>query len=169
MKPGWANATDATQEITISRAQGKDSSDYESLMAQAFVEIRRVLRRGARLQSCSIPHWPESGTRWHRAYTDADLSLEMASVLDKNTGKFQAGHHCRRRKGDPILLLGKNFVEAQARSETRDVRCEGTCCSGPYLSGSSGANRPAVVFALRDSVPLPRNRMSRWMPTSFID
>ena len=100
--------TDATQEITISRAQGKDSSDYESLMAQAFVEIRRVLKK--RGKATVVFHSSSAGV-WnalHRAYTDAGLNLEMASVLDKTQGSFKQVTTAGAVKGDPILLLGEN-------------------------------------------------------------
>ena len=100
--------TDATQEITISRAQGKDSSDYESLMAQAFVEIRRVLKKSGK--ATVVFHSSSAGV-WnalHRAYTDANLSLEIASVLDKTQGSFKQVTTAGAVKGDPILLLGKN-------------------------------------------------------------
>ena len=99
--------TDAAQEITISRAQGKDSSDYESLMGQAFAEIRRVLKKGGK--TTLVFHSSSAGV-WnalHRAYIHAGLRLEMTSVLNKTQGSFKQVTTAGAVKGDPILLLGK--------------------------------------------------------------
>ena len=100
--------TSPAEEITISRAQDKDLSDYESLLGQAFVEIRRVLKK--RGKATVVFHSSSAGV-WnalHRAYIGAGLRLEVASVLDKVQGSFKQVTAASAVKGDPILLLGKD-------------------------------------------------------------
>ncbi len=99
--------TDAKQEITISRAQGKDSADYESLMGEAFTELHRILKKNGK--ATVVFHSSSAGV-WnalHRAYMDAGLRVETASVLDKTQGSFKQVTTGGAVKGDPVLLLSK--------------------------------------------------------------
>lgn len=108
------DCTDSQDEITISRVQGKDSSDYQSLMTQAFREMHRVLKKDGR--ATVVFHSASSGV-WNalqRAYTDADMSIELASVLEKTQGSFKQVTTKGAVKGDPLLLLKK--ARAQHKS-----------------------------------------------------
>lgn len=99
--------TAAREEITISRVQEKDVSDYETLMAQAFAEIRRILKDDAK---ASVVFHSSSARVWNalqRAYTIAGLNVEVASILDKTQGSFKQVTTAGAVKGDPVLLLRK--------------------------------------------------------------
>lgn len=108
--------TDSSKEVTISRTQGKDVGDYEALMAQAFREMRRVLKRKGR---ATVVFHSASSLVWNalsRAYVEAGLGVEFASVLDKTQGSFKQVTTNGAVKGDPILLLK---VKANGDTGTR--------------------------------------------------
>lgn len=97
--------TNSSQEVTISGTQGKDVSDYEALMAEAFREMRRVLKKKGR---ATVVFHSSSSLVWNalsRAYVKAGLGVEFASVLDKTQGSFKQVTTNGAVKGDPILLL----------------------------------------------------------------
>ena len=99
--------TDSNDEITISPVQTKTCTDYESLMAQAFKEIHRVLKEDGK--ATTIFHSASSNV-WnalHRAYSEAGLGVELASVLNKTQGSFKQVTDIGAVKGDPVLLLTK--------------------------------------------------------------
>jgi adenine-specific DNA methylase len=104
----WLGKYTATnEEITISKVQGKDVGDYETLMTQAFAEIRRILKDDAK---ASVVFHSSSAGVWNalqRAYTVAGLNVETASVLDKTQGSFKQVTTAGAVKGDPVLLLQK--------------------------------------------------------------
>lgn len=107
--------TSQDDEITISRSQGKDTADYERLMTQAFVEMRRVLKDEGK---ASVVFHSSVATVWNalqRAYTSAGLDVEVASVLNKTQASFKQVTAAGAVKGDPILLLRKP-LERRTRS-----------------------------------------------------
>jgi len=99
--------TDPQDEVTISRVQRKDASDYQSLMTQAFLEIHRVLKKNGK---ATVIFHSSSSEVWNtlsHAYTEAGLGVEVASILDKTQGSFKQVTTNGAVKGDPVLLLGK--------------------------------------------------------------
>jgi adenine-specific DNA methylase len=105
--------TDISREITISRAQGKKSSDYEASMGQAFKELHRILRNDAK--ATVVFHSSSAGV-WnalHRAYKNAGLHVAAASVLDKTQASFKQVTTAGAVKGDPVLLLTKGSLKGE--------------------------------------------------------
>ncbi len=75
--------TRVADEAVVSRTQRKSIADYEGMMAAAFREVRRVLKRGARF---SIVFHNASGEVWRalqNAIAAAGLRVESAVVFDK--------------------------------------------------------------------------------------
>jgi DNA methylase len=106
--------TNSADEVTISRAQGKTCTDYELLMGRAFEEIQRVLKKGGKVTT--VFHSASSGV-WnalHRAYSNAGLGVELASILNKTQGSFKQVTTIGAVKGDPVLLLTKSGAVAKA-------------------------------------------------------
>ncbi len=111
------DCTDPRGEITISRGQGKDASDYQSLMTQAFREIRRLLKKRGR---ATVVFHSSSSVVWNalqQAYTDADMSVELANVLEKTQGSFKQVTTNGAVKGDPVLLLKKARARRRSASD----------------------------------------------------
>lgn len=106
--------TDASQEITISRAQNKGCADYEVLMREAFAELRRILKPNAK---ATVVFHSASAAVWnalHRAYEDAGLRVETSSVLDKTQASFKQVTTAGAVKGDPVLLLSRHHTQRRA-------------------------------------------------------
>ena len=75
--------THVADEAIVSRTQGKSVGDYERMMAAAFREVRRVLKRGGRF---SIVFHSTSAEVWRAlqgAIAAAGLAVESAVVFDK--------------------------------------------------------------------------------------
>jgi adenine-specific DNA methylase len=75
--------THVPDEAIVSRTQRKSVDDYQGMMAAAFREVRRVLKRGARF---SIVFHNASGEVWRAlqsAIAAAGLGVESAVVFDK--------------------------------------------------------------------------------------
>lgn len=112
--------TDTSNEITISKAQNKSCAEYETLMRDAFTELRRVLKpRG----KATVVFHSASSAVWnalHRAYEDAGLRVEASSVLDKTQGSFKQVTTTGAVKGDPILLLSRAGVHKKPAATSPD-------------------------------------------------
>lgn len=105
--------TDSRDEVTISRAQGKDTDDYESLLTKALREVNRVLKKNGK---ATVVFHSSSSDVWNslsRAYTEAGFSVELASVLDKTQGSFKQVSTDGAVKGDPVLLLAKRYIRGR--------------------------------------------------------
>lgn len=118
--------TDIDKEITISRAQSKECSDYEGLMGQAFAEMRRILKPKGK---ATVVFHSSSSAVWnalHRAYEGAGLQVETSSVLDKTQGSFKQVTTNGSVKGDPVLLLSRNPARKKDldRRDTKSVISE---------------------------------------------
>lgn len=101
------DCTNPEEEVTISRVQGKDASDYQVLMTRAFAEVDRVLKKDGK---ATVIFHSSSSEVWNalsHAYTEAGLGVEVASILDKTQGSFKQVTTKGSVKGDPVLLLGK--------------------------------------------------------------
>jgi 16S rRNA G966 N2-methylase RsmD len=110
--------TDSRDEVTISRAQGKDTTDYESLLTKALREVNRILKKNGK---ATVVFHSSSSDVWNslsRAYTDAGLNVELASILDKTQGSFKQVTTDGAVKGDPVLLLAKRPRHGIAVSES---------------------------------------------------
>jgi DNA methylase len=101
------NCTDSREEVTISRFQSKGVSDYQSLMAQAFREIGRILKKDGKATVVFHSSSSEVWNNLRHSYTTAGLGVEDASILDKTQGSFKQVTTNGAVKGDAVLLLGK--------------------------------------------------------------
>ena len=111
--------TDSREEVTISRAQGKDTNAYGSLLTKALREINRVLKKNGK---ATVVFHSSSSDVWNslsRAYTEAGLTVELASILDKTQGSFKQVTTDGAVKGDPVLLLAKR--SSRGRKTPRSV------------------------------------------------
>ncbi|MFP4058779.1 MAG: DNA methyltransferase [Candidatus Brocadiia bacterium] len=75
--------TPVAEEAIVSRAQGKSIEDYGGMIAAAFGEVRRVLRRGGRL---SVVFHNASAEVWRAlqaALADAAFAVESVVTFDK--------------------------------------------------------------------------------------
>ena len=101
--------TDRAEEAIVSKKQGKDISEYQSLLASAFSEIQRILKSEANatfvFHSASADIW----NAFQSAYTRAGLSVECAGVLEKTQGSFKQVTAAGSVRGDPVLLLRKEI------------------------------------------------------------
>lgn len=105
--------TDSRDEVTISRAQGKDRNAYRSLLTKALRETNRVLKKNGK---ATVVFHSSSSEVWNslsRAYTEAGFSVELASILDKTQGSFKQVTTDGAVKGDPVLLLAKRFIRGR--------------------------------------------------------
>jgi DNA modification methylase len=84
----WLGArTVVRDEAIVSRTQKKSVADYSGIMAQAFREVARVLKRGGRF---SIVFHNTSAEVWQAlqaAIDDAGLAVEAAVTFDKGTNQ----------------------------------------------------------------------------------
>lgn len=101
------STTNREREIIVSKAQGKNVTDYGEMMASVFGEIERVLKTES--MATIVFHSAHSKV-WRAltsAYTGAGLSVIATSVLDKIQGSFKQIVSDVSVKGDPLLLLSK--------------------------------------------------------------
>lgn len=117
--------TETKDEAIINRVQGKSIDEYGGLMAQAFREMRRVLKPGRWL---SIEFHNSSSTVWaalQNALISAGLEIQQIQTLDKQHGTFKqfvsenaVGYdlilHCQKR----TVPLLKSNVSGAATSRT---------------------------------------------------
>ena len=101
------NCTDSQDEVTISRAQRKGADDYQSLMTRAFREIGRILKKDGKATVVFHSSSSEVWNKLRESYTEAGMSVENASILDKTQGSFKQVTTNGAVKGDALLLLGK--------------------------------------------------------------
>ncbi len=81
--------TKPAQEAIINRVQGKTLEDYERLMAEAFIEMHRVLKPGKWL---TVMFHNSSAKVWaaiQRALASSGFSIESTQTLDKRHGTFK--------------------------------------------------------------------------------
>jgi adenine-specific DNA methylase len=114
--------TDRTEEIIVSKHQGKSVNEYQELMGSAFKEIHRILKPSGKgtvvFHSASADIWNALQT----AYKSAHLGVERASVLNKTQGSFKQVTTDGAVRGDPVLLLNKeNGQQTEKAHEVWDV------------------------------------------------
>jgi hypothetical protein len=97
--------THVSEEIVISRHQKKDSTAYAQLLASAFRELRRILKKNGHV---SLVFHSATANVWNglkSAYEDSGFAVERASVIDKLQGSFKQVTTTGGVRGDPVLLL----------------------------------------------------------------
>jgi len=113
--------TAVADEAIVSRAQKKSVDDYAGMMAKAFAEVRRVLKRGAR---CSIVFHNTSGDVWRAlqaAVDAAGLAVESAVVFDKGPNQsFKQFTANGAVTHDLVVTCTRKRVKARPRLATED-------------------------------------------------
>ncbi len=104
--------TDRAEEIIISEHEQKAVAEYQVLLASAFAEIHRILKRNGKatiaFHSASAGVW----NAFQSAYTQARFGVEHTSVLNKTQGSFKQVTTTGAVRGDPLLLLSKSVEDA---------------------------------------------------------
>jgi len=117
--------TDTREEAIVNKIQGKDYSDYQSLLCTAFREMRRVLKDDAWL---TVVFHNSSEKAWKAIQTSLDeagFSIEGTQTFDKKHGTFKmfvsenaVGYdlvlHCRKSKEAINYLNGLSFENGRA-------------------------------------------------------
>jgi len=109
--------TDRTEEAIVSADQKKSLVEYRKLLTAALSEVHRLLKSSSK---ATLVFHSASADVWNAlqgAYTDAGLSVECASVLDKTQGSFKQVTTTGAVRGDPLLLLGRNEMPTKKRGQ----------------------------------------------------
>ncbi|ABE53605.1 DNA methylase N-4/N-6 [Shewanella denitrificans OS217] len=118
------STTNRTQEIIVSKAQGKGVEQYSQMMASVFSEIERVLKPEGLV---TVVFHSAKSNIWQaltNAYQKAGLSVRATSVLDKLQASFKQVVSTVSVKGDPLLLLTKGEVEHATKFNASDIMDE---------------------------------------------
>lgn len=105
--------TDRTDEAIVSSSQKKSLADYQNLLTTALSEVHRILKRTGKatlvFHSASAEVW----NALQASYKEAGFAVECAGVLDKTQGSFKQVTTAGAVRGDPVLLLSKQTMNAQ--------------------------------------------------------
>ncbi len=97
--------TQTHDEAVVSSAQTKGIGAYESLLTEAFREIRRILKPGGKATVVFHSTQAEVWRALVNAYSAAGFRVELSNILDKKQGSFKQVTTDNFVKGDPMLLL----------------------------------------------------------------
>lgn len=114
------STTDRTDEIIISSSQKKDISCYQTMIADVFREMHRVLKDGAH---ATVVFHASKANVWNAlrsACSDAGFSIDAATSLNKEQASFKQVVSEGAVQGDPLLLLSKGST-AVSESPSRAV------------------------------------------------
>jgi 16S rRNA G966 N2-methylase RsmD len=111
--------TDQTQEVIISKAQGKGVDEYAALMRGVFSETARVLRPDAAATVIFHASKPAVWEALGEAFRLNGLEVERTSVLDKTQVSFKQVVHEGGTRGDAVFMLRR--VKDKAFSVPNDV------------------------------------------------
>jgi hypothetical protein len=104
----WLGAvTDRSEEVVMSRAQGKDRGTYERLIGVVFAEMARVLKDHGRATVVFHAARSDMWAALQTAISKAGFSILQSSVLDKVQGSFKQVTSMVSVKSDPLILLAK--------------------------------------------------------------
>lgn len=105
------NPTKRESEIIVSRAQGKDISNYSLMMKNVFSEIHRVLMKDGLATVVFHSAHTDIWKALIDAYSGANLTVVHTSILDKFQSSFKQVVSKISVKGDPLILLKKDLSE----------------------------------------------------------
>lgn len=128
--------TDPTDEVVVSRAQGKGIDDYQRLLTAAFRECHRVLRPGRWMTLTFNTSYAEVWQALQRALLDAGFDVRFVQVLDKGhrsfkqlTSKAIAGYDIivssRKPSGSAELRLPRPASGDEIAARVRALRPDG--------------------------------------------
>ncbi len=146
----WLGRNTSTHnEVVVSSYQRKGIEAYESLMTEAFREMRRILKPEGK--ATAIFHSTQADV-WQalvNAYTAAGFSVELSNILDKKQGSFKQVTTINSAKGDPMLLLSP-----QKR--------------GSATNGASIERVIADLVSQADTFEDPQERLSQRLYSRFV-
>lgn len=96
--------TDSTDEVIISRAQGKDVDRYGHLLSRVFAECSRALRIGGLATVVFHSSRADVWAKVASALDDAGLSVAASSLLHKTQVSFKQAVHHGGTRGDALFL-----------------------------------------------------------------
>jgi 16S rRNA G966 N2-methylase RsmD len=99
--------TNRSGEIIISQSQKKAIPQYQEMMSGVFNEMTRVLKDNA--NATVVFHSPKAAV-WNAlrsAYSEAGLTVEASTSLDKKQASFKQVVSDGSVQGDPLILLSK--------------------------------------------------------------
>jgi DNA modification methylase len=120
--------TDPREEAIVNKVQGKSVDRYRELLAQAFAEMRRVLKDDAWM---TVVFHNSAASVWHalqQAIVDAGFSIDGTQTFDKQHGTFKqfvsdnaVGYdlvlHCQKStRVSPTSHVGKRHDEGEVRA-----------------------------------------------------
>ena len=109
-------ATDRSEEIIISTSQGKGVSEYQEMLTDVFVEMKRVLKKNSH---ATVVFHSSKASVWNAlcgAYTSAGFAVDETSALDKIQASFKQVVSDGSVQGDPLILLSKGNSSTSSRS-----------------------------------------------------
>lgn len=113
--------TDRSDEIIISKAQGKDADSYEALMKSVFREVDRVLAPGGLI---TVVFHSAHARVWRaltNAYAHAGFGVLLTSLLNKVQASFKQVVSTTSVRGDPLILLDRSSHRPDLHSLTEVV------------------------------------------------
>jgi 16S rRNA G966 N2-methylase RsmD len=170
LNEAWLNRyTDRHDEIIVSDNQKKSVADYQILLSTALSELRRVLKRSAKVTLVFHSASAEVWNALQAAYRAAGLNVECAGVLDKTQGSFKQVTTRGAVRGDPVLLLRKQSTKvASAQSSVWKVaeilRREAALGSEPSERTAQRLYSRLIThyLATNQQVPLDADSFYRW-------
>lgn len=166
----WLNQfTDRTDETIVSRDQNKTVAEYQSLLTRALSEMRRILKRNAKMTLVFHSASSEVWNALQSAYEDAGFSVECAGVLDKTQGSFKQVTTDGAVRGDPVLLLSDRSRKTERSVESvwkvaEQLRQEAALIPDPIEQTAQRLYSRFVTYYLthHQQVPLDADTFYRW-------
>jgi 16S rRNA G966 N2-methylase RsmD len=162
--------TDRKDEIIVSKHQEKSIKEYEALMAKAFGEAHRILKRGGKATVVFHSATAEVWNALQSAYTAANFGVERASVLDKTQGSFKQVTTGGAVRGDPVLLLNRCGAPASKPAQSvwqvaARLRDEAHSSSNPDERTAQRLYSRLVTHFLTNhqEVPLDADTFYQWL------
>ncbi len=133
--------TDPTEEVVVSRAQGKGIEEYRRLLTAAFRECYRTLRPGRWMTLTFNTSYAEVWEALQRALLDAGFDVRFVQVLDK-------GHRSFKQLTSKAIAGYDIIVSSQKPACPRTAR-EPRRASPEEIAALVGALRPRGELDLR--------------------
>ncbi len=99
--------TDNSEEVILSRAQGKTISEYGALLSRVFSEVARVMKPDAGTTVVFHSSHPAVWGALDRAFDASTLRVVQTSLLDKEQATFKQVVAAGTTKGDAVFFLQK--------------------------------------------------------------
>jgi hypothetical protein len=131
--------TSRNDEIIISQSQNKGIGQYQKMMTDVFLEMKRVLKNDS---YATVVFHSSKAAVWNAlcmAYTEAGFNVADTASLDKNQASFKQVVSEGSVQGDPLILLSKG-TGIISTSDSRIMLDEAIACE----NSSSGFNERRI-------------------------